>query len=96
MVGVQNLLPGKGVHIDLTAGDFVRQVLVEAYIKTTGEGEALVDELIAAGWTAETDKFGKKAYRSEALPDGGEIRVTVVLRPDGSVKLDIRTWYVPK
>jgi hypothetical protein len=73
-----------------------------------GEGKSL-DELIdtesgmqylkdlrgsAEGWKPAQDKFGVKLYKALAWGDG-EIRVTVVLNSQGSLKIDVRYWYDP-
>jgi hypothetical protein len=71
----------------------------------TGKGG--LDELIDSGtamqylkdinasathWKKAQDNFGTKLYK--ALPWGdGEMRVTVVLNGQGSLKIDVRYWY---
>lgn len=51
----------------------------------------------AAGWRREEDSYGKKLYK--ILPWGQNAhgnerayRITIVVRPNGEVKLDIREW----
>ena len=61
-----------------------------------GHAEDLLKALLKLeGWEPETDKFGKKAFK---LIDWGEgaYRVTLVLTGQGSLKLDIRQWYIPQ
>jgi hypothetical protein len=50
-------------------------------------------------WAREKDKFGDKAYTVRPYPYGddhtsGELRLTVVLRPNKELKLDLRPWGV--
>jgi hypothetical protein len=52
---------------------------------TLGKGSA---------WTAETDNFGQKMYKSLDLSRSQELRVTVVLKKDDTLALDVRTWRV--
>jgi hypothetical protein len=48
----------------------------------------------AEGWKPAQDKFGTKLLK--ALPWGdGEMRVTVVLNSQGSLKVDVRFWFDP-
>jgi hypothetical protein len=54
----------------------------------------------AAGWTAESDKFGVKLYKalawsSQADGKPTQYRVTVVARGN-ALHLDIRSWYQPQ
>lgn len=101
-----SLAPGKGLHIDIVLNEdngdaesmqYLRDAIGEAqHAITSSDGEEILDFLDKFyGWTREADAFGKKAYKPFPIESGGEIRVTVVLKKDGAVKLDIRTWYVP-
>lgn len=81
----------------------------EAAVIGEAVNETPLDELIDSGkaieylkdinssathWRKASDKFGVKLYK--ALPwNDGEIRVTVVVNPKGSLKVDVRFWYDP-
>lgn len=100
------LQPGKG-FFGIASEDtlaFLAEALrevTEAYEE--GGGDAGHDEepknilkalLSTDGWTAENDRFGKKAFKS--IPVGeGAYRVTLVLTAKGELKIDIRNWFDP-
>lgn len=46
----------------------------------------------AQGWTPAQDTYGTKLYKSLPWNDG-EMRVTVVLTKQGSLKVDVRFWF---
>lgn len=61
-----------------------------------GNSKDLVNELIAKyGWEKEVDDFGYKAFKTLDW-QGGQYRVTLVLTSRGSLKVDVRSWFVPK
>lgn len=63
----------------------------------SGEGMQYLKDInsSATHWKKAKDDFGTKLYK--ALPwNDGEIRVTVVLNKQGSLKVDLRYWFDPE
>jgi hypothetical protein len=102
---MERLIPGKGAYLTLTKDsiDFLWEVIQEVWESYGEDGDELQDnkrgvEVLrrlhgsAAHWTETKDKFGHKM--SKVLPFGEvEYRVTVVVRGDGSMAVDIRSWF---
>jgi hypothetical protein len=99
--GLAGAYPMKGVHTFLN--EETLKWLIEslnevdkAYDDVLHEQEtgAVLDNLSAVGWTSSNDGFGQKMHRSLDLSRSQELRVTVVLKKDDTLALDIRTWKV--
>lgn len=99
----EDLAPGKGIRVPLTKeaaqglaslmADLCDAMVTAKFPDSPGLTSILARE---CNWKAgEEDKYGRKAIGIVNLPDGDEIRVTVVQRGD-DIKLDIRHWWLPE
>jgi hypothetical protein len=107
------LAPGKGFYGDAvsTTLDFLHQTLEEIWNvygengdeEYADEGDEGLERFLkdlkesTTGWATETDKFGKKVFKTLAWgsqADGSptQYRITVVLAR-GALHVDVRTWY---
>lgn len=99
-----SLAPGKGFRTDLNAvmaSIFAGNMadLSDAFIiwMRPGSPTWLVDILgDEYGWDQSEDGWGRKATATVTLPDGGEIRTTVIQKSPEDINLDIRHWWQPK
>lgn len=99
--------PGKGFFGALTKKtlDFFQEALEDVWNAYGEDGDELQDEKrgeeilkrlrgSAIRWHEEKDRFGKKLYKS--IEWGSQLyRVTVVLKDNGAMHIDIRQWFDP-
>lgn len=93
----QDLAPGRGVRVEL-AEDAVRGLTsaLADVCDTLTMGGDVIENLCSEvfNWTESEDSYGRKAVHAVELPNGGEIRISVI-EQNGEVRLDIREWWKP-
>jgi hypothetical protein len=95
-----DLAPGKGLRVGLSKEAVIGITrimadLSDAMAESSSKNTLLLTELTTFkyGWEhIKTDRFGHEAAMRIELPNGDELRVTIVQKGN-DIKLDIRHWW---
>lgn len=92
--------PGKGVRftVDRDIAPFLEDRMGElnnAVYNHVHEEENAIEYLaLNHGWDEESDVYGDKATSSIELDNDNQLRISLVVNARGTLKVDIREWYV--